>query len=149
MKKKSVRTVLLIALAVIVLSIIVGSIYAYLYNYTLPNAANDVLTKYMDAYKNGTKEAAQFAYFKNDQIKTTYMNAGTILYDYRIEEISRINDDLFALTVLVKTNRTGESYMRVYNFLGRIDNSWRFINGVGNIPDEINQNLDIEAYSYK
>jgi len=51
--------------------------------------------------------------------------------------------------VLVKTNRTGESYMRVYNFLGRIDNSWRFINGVGNIPDEINQNLDIEAYSYK
>lgn len=149
MKKKSVRAVLLIALTVVVLSAVLGGIYAYLYNYTLPNAANDVLTKYMDAYKNGTKEAAQFAHFKNDQIKATYMNAGTILYDYRIEEISRINEDLFALTVLVKTNRTGESYMRVYNFLGRIEDSWWFINGVGNIPDDIKQNLDIETYSYK
>lgn len=78
-----------------------------------------------------------------------YEGAGTVLYDYRIENITRINDKLFALTVLVKTNRTDESYMRVYNFVGYINDSWIFINGVGNIPEEICYNLDREAYMYR
>ena len=68
--------------------------------------------------------------------------------DYRNRNIMRINEILFAITVLVKTNRTSKTNRRVYNVLGRIDGAWQFINGVGNVPDEICTNLNEENYSY-
>lgn len=149
MNKKSIRKILLIATAVVLLIAILGFIFNYIYNHTLPSAADKVLSKYMDSFKIGTTESARYAHFRNDEIKAAYVNAGTILYDYRVEDITRINDKLFALTILVKTNRTADSYMRVYNFLGYIDDGWYFINGIGNVPDEICENLDRGGYSYK
>lgn len=149
MMKKRKRTILIILLMVIVLAVVVGSVLTYTYNHKLPSAADDALTRYMEAFKNGTKDASQYAHFKNEEVRETYEGAGTVLYDYRIEKITRINDKLFALTVLVKTNRTDEAYMRVYNFVGYINDSWIFINGVGNIPEEICYNLNREAYMYR
>lgn len=149
MKKKSIRKSLLIATAVVLIIVNLGFIFNYIYNHTLPDAADEVLTKYMDSFKIGTTESVHYAHFRNDEIKEAYINAGTILYDYLVEDITRINDKLFALTILVNTNRSADSYMRVYNFLGYIDDGWYFINGIGNIPDEISDNLDRGSYSYK
>jgi len=36
----------------------------------------------------------------------------------------------------------------VYNFVALIDKIWYFINGVGNIPPDIKDNLDEEKYTY-
>lgn len=148
MKNKTIRTTLMITLGIVVIAAI--GIYLFLYqcHKTLPHAAEEVFIKYMEAFKNGAKEASQYAYFRNDELQHIYEDSGTVLIDYRIENIMRINENLFAITVLVKTNRTSKSYMRVYNFLGRIDGAWQFINGVGNVPDEICTNLNKENYSY-
>lgn len=149
MNKKKLIFTILIVLVITSIGTIAGCLFSYVYNHTLPKKADEVLVDYMESFKLGTNEAVQYAHFKNEEIKEAYLNAGTILYDYRIEDITRINDNLFALTVLVKTNRTSDSYMRVYNFLGYIDGSWRFMNGIGNVPDEISDNLERDAYSYK
>ena len=115
----------------------------------LPEDAQSLVETYMDAYMNGTKESARYAHFENEVIKDAYLNGATYLIDYRIESTKRINDKLYALTVLVKTNHTGDAYMRVYNFVALINEQWYFINGVGNIPEELQDNLDKSQYLYK
>lgn len=114
----------------------------------LPKDAQVLVEQYMDAYKIGTKEAAKYAHFESELIRTAYLDAATVLIDYRLESSDRINSNLYALTVLVRTNYTGSAYLRVYNFVGYIDGQWRYINGLGNIPENIRDNLDEIRYIY-
>lgn len=118
-------------------------------NDTLPNEAQTLVENYMNAFKIGTKDSAEYAYFRNEEIRDAYCNAATILIDYRIEKIEKINQNLYALTILNKTNMTEDAYLKAYNFVGFIDGEWYFINGVGNIPESISENLNKEVYSYR
>jgi len=116
---------------------------------SLPEEARLLVETYMNAFMVSTKDSAQYAYFRNEEIREAYCDAATILIDYRIEKIEKINKNLYALTVLNKTNMTEDAYLKVYNFVGFIDGQWYFINGVGNIPESISENLNKEAYSYR
>lgn len=115
---------------------------------SLPEDVQALVDQYMEAYKFGTKEAAQYAHFESELIRVAYLDAATILIDYRLESTERVNDDLYALTVLVKTNYTGNAYLRVYNFVGYVEGQWRYMNGIGNIPEGIRDNLDEDRYTY-
>ena len=42
----------------------------------------------------------------------------------------------------------GDVYRSVFNFVGYIDGEWRYINGVANIPTDIQENLDVNKYTY-
>lgn len=119
---------------------------------TLPSEARDLIETYMNAYKNGTAEAAEYIHFEDDFIKSAYIVAGDKLLDYKIESTEKINDNLYGLVVLVKTEQTtfysGDIFERAYNFVGFFDGKWFYMNGVANIPISIRQNLDESKYTY-
>ena len=70
----------------------------------------------------------------------------------KIESFEKINDNLYGLVVLTKTEQSmitfGDIYRSVFNFVGYIDGEWRYINGVANIPTDIQENLDVNKYTY-
>lgn len=114
----------------------------------VPEEVSALVDTYMNAYKIGTGESVRYAHFENDFKKEAYLESGDKLLDYRIESTEKINDSLFAFTILVKTTQTDNSYLRVYNFVALIDNNWYFINGVENILQDLKDNLDEEKYTY-
>ena len=114
----------------------------------VPEEVSTLVDTYMKAYKIGTGESVRYAHFESDFKKEAYLESGDKLLDYKIESTEKINDSLFAFTILAKTTQTDNSYLRVYNFVAQIDNSWYFINGVGNIPQDLKDNLDEEKYTY-
>ena len=119
---------------------------------TIPDEVSSLVEDYMEAYKKGTKEAIEYIYFEDDFKREAYLASSDKLLDYEVESIEKINENLYALTILVKTELTtfysGDTYDQVYNFVAHIDDKWYFLNGVSNIPEEIRDNLDIDQYTY-
>ncbi|NLV87451.1 MAG: hypothetical protein GX025_09610 [Clostridiales bacterium] len=118
------------------------------YGLEIPEDVLTLVETYMDAYKLGTGEAIKYTHFENDFKKEAYLESGDKLFDYKIESAEKINDKLFTFTILVKTIQTGDYYLSVYNFVALIDNEWYFINGVGNIPQNLKSNIDESKYTY-
>lgn len=121
-------------------------------NTNVPNEVASLVENYFNAYKNGTEESVVYAYFESDFIRSAYVDSGDKLIDYKIEKVEKINNDLYCYTLLVKTKTStfyfGDAYQQAYNFVGRIDNKWYYINSVSNIPAEIQTNLDMSKYTY-
>lgn len=89
----------------------------------------------------------------DDEFKrSAYINSNDQLVDYKVESFEKINDNLYGLVVFVKTKqsvmRSGDEYMRVFNFAAYINGEWHYINGVNNIPDALRDNLDVSRYTY-
>ena len=84
-------------------------------------------------------------------MREAYIISGDKLLDYKIENVEKINDNLYAFTILVKTEQStfysGDIFERVFNFVARIDDEWYFLNGVSHIPADLQENLDIEKYT--
>lgn len=114
----------------------------------LPDEILNTIDNYMTAYKISTEQASKFIHFENEDTKKFYIESGEKALDYRIESFEKINDNLYGITVLIKTNMTENNYLRVYNFVLNIDGEWKYANGVNNIPDNLSENLDNEKYSY-
>ncbi len=118
----------------------------------LPEEASLVLENYMEEYKKGTPYAVEYAHFENEFIREAYIQSGDKMLDYNIESIEKINEYLYALTILIKTEQSilhqGDEYARAYNFMALIDDRWYFLNGVDNIPMNIQTNLDYSQYEY-
>ena len=121
-------------------------------NVTIPDDVATLVQDYMNAYKNGTAESANYIYFEDEFKKSAYITAADKLLDYKLESAEKINDNLYALVVLVKTEHStfysGDVYDRVYNFAARIDDNWYYLNGVANIPADLQENLDKSKYTY-
>lgn len=147
------RGILLIVLICLVLGgVFVMAIWPQENADTLPVEAQDLVETYMNAYKNGTAEAVEYIHFEDEFIKSAYIAAGDKLLEYQIESTEKINDNLYGLVVLVKTEQTtfysGDVFERVYNFVGFFDGKWFYMNGVANIPTSVRQNLDESKYAY-
>lgn len=115
-------------------------------------AAQSVIETVYDMWKsnrdNDLSELMQYVHFENAFKKQAFLDSGEEVFDYIIESSEEVNANLFAFTVLVKSNVSGDGYERAYNFAAYIDGGWYYINGVGNIPDELKENLDESKYSY-
>lgn len=114
----------------------------------LPDEVLSLVETYMDACKISADEAIQYIHFESEFTRETYLISGVKLLDYKVNKTEKINDNLYALTVLVKTTATGDDFLRVYNFAALIDEKWFYINGVGNIPLNLKDDFDEEKYSY-
>lgn len=118
----------------------------------VPDEVSEVLDNYFSALKKGAEEAVEYIHFENDDIKEAYLASGCYLIDYNIEEIEKVNDHLYAITVQTKTNTSvlhhGDEFEIVYNFVGNIDGKWYFMNGISHIPASIRDNLDPNKYTY-
>lgn len=121
-------------------------------NVQLPDEVSALIENYMAAYQNGTEGSVEYMYFEDDLRRSAYMASGDKLIAYKMEGAEKINDKLYALTLLVKTNSTvfhfGDEYQRIYNFAAQIDGKWFYLNGVANIPSDIRDNLNVNDYSY-
>lgn len=118
----------------------------------VPEEVSELIDKYYSALKKGTEETIEYIHFEDDEIKEVYLESGSYLIDYRIEDIEKVNEQLYALTTLAKTNTSvlhqGDEFKKVYNFVGNIDGEWYFMNGISHIPESISDNLDPSKYSY-
>ncbi|MEG2383137.1 MAG: hypothetical protein RSB39_06070 [Oscillospiraceae bacterium] len=114
----------------------------------VPNEVIAVVDTYMDAYKIGAEESVNYAHFESEFRRQAYVNSKDRIFDYAIESCEKINDYLFAFTILLQTKQDADHYLRVYNFVAKIDDTWYYINGVGNIPSELKTGLDEEKYTY-
>lgn len=112
-----------------------------------------LVEQYMDAYKSGTAESVAYMHFESEFIRSAYIDSGDKLIDYKLESTEKINDNLYSVTLLVKSESSimyfGNEYQRVYNFTARIENEWYYINGVSNIPPALQENLDVSKYTYE
>lgn len=115
----------------------------------LPEEILNTIDEYMTAYKISTEEASKYIHFENEETKKYYIESDEKAIDYRIESFEKINDNLYAITVLIKTTMTDNNYLRVYNFVVNIDGKWTYVNGVGNIPEKFTENLEKEKYTYR
>ena len=100
----------------------------------------------MEAYAKGNSYSVEYAHFEDEFVRQAYLSVEDQLISYQIEHIEKVNDNLYALTIKMKTTQTvmlrGDVWSEVYNFVARIDGQWKFINGVGNIPDDLQENLE-------
>ena len=119
----------------------------------IPDEVAELVETYMDAYKKGTEESAAYAHFESDFVRSAYIESGDRLIDYKLESTEKINDNLYSVTLLVKSESSvmyfGDEYQRVYNFTARIENEWYYINGVSDIPPALQENLDVNKYTYE
>ena len=114
----------------------------------IPEDVLNLFDTYMSAYEMGVEESVKYAHFESDVIRKAYLESGDKLLDYEVEDIEKINDNLYAFTILVKTMQTNDAYLRAYNFVALIDNTWRYTNHVDHIPAYLKDNLDEKKYSY-
>lgn len=118
----------------------------------LPKEVQTLIRDFMRAYQKGKNFSVQYIYSDEPFFKEAYRESGDKLYDYRIEKAEKINDNLYALTILMKTRIQaiyhGDEYAEVYHFAGKIDGQWYIIGHVRMIPEQLRENLDISKYSY-
>jgi len=118
----------------------------------IPKEVQTVVENYMNAYKIGTDKSVEYAHFEEDFIREAYIAANDKLIDYIVESADKINDKLYQFTILIESTQThylSDGYLRVYNFVGLVNDKWYFINGVSNIPKTIKDNLDESKYKYE
>lgn len=116
----------------------------------IPNEVTNLIEEYMAAYKKGTEASVEFTHFNDEFKRQAYIMSGDKLLDYKVQSIEKINDDLYALNILIKTTvGYWDDFKLVYNFAARIDGQWKYINGVSNIPENLRENLIESNYTYQ
>ncbi len=119
---------------------------------TVPIEVTTLMKDYMEAYSQGTEYSVEYVYFEDAFKRDAYIASGDRLFSYSVEYIEKINEDLYAFTVVVKTEQStlysANGYERVYNFIARINNEWWYINGVSNIPLNLRDGLEEDKYKY-
>lgn len=145
--------------AVVLVLIAVSSIAVILSNgkssddeLDVPEEVSALLENYFAALKEGADKAVEYAHFEDDFTREAYVDSGSYLIDYEIEDAEKVNENLYAFTILSKTNTSvlyqGDEPMRVYNFVGKVDGNWYFMNGVAHVPEDIQENFDPSKYLY-
>ena len=102
---------------------------------------------YLEALKNGVEEAVQYCVFRDDTIRSAYINSKNYITDYSIKNIKKLNDQLYEILVEVEDPFQEERYT-VYNFVVIQDGKLLYANGVRNIPEAVKEGVDLSAYSY-
>jgi len=106
---------------------------------------------YMESFKKGTKEAVQYVYFNNDGKVAAFLNSDDRVLDYRVENIDKVNNKLYAFTVSVSTTTElylGKDYRTIYNYVGIIEGKLRVMTNEIHIPEELRDNFDPGKYVY-
>ncbi len=140
MKRKSLLAVLILA-AVLTLPGCGGEL----------RAVERCAEQYLQAFQTeGIEKAVEYCHFEANEFYTRdvhrdmYVRSGCAIQDYRIRDIHKINDGLYALKLDLQD--AGGQWKTVYNFVGRIDGAYRYINGVSHIPEALRDGFAPEIY---
>ncbi len=114
-------------------------------------AVEQCAEQYLHTFRTeGIEKAVEYCHFEasefysQDAHRDLYARSGCAIQDYRIQSIDRINDDLYALKLELQD--AGGQWKTVYNFVGRIDGAYRYINGVSHIPATLRTGFTPENY---
>lgn len=107
--------------------------------------------QYLQTFQqDGIEKAVAYCHFEandvysQDEHRALYVRSGCAIQDYRIQHIDRINDGLYALKLELQD--AGGQWKTVYNFVGRINGAYRYINGVSHVPAALRTGFAPEAY---
>lgn len=153
MKKKYVAIICCVVLLILIAGIITWASHQNDTEDTIiPEEVSATLENYFSALKEGVDKAVEYAHFEDDFTREAFINSGSYLIDYEIEDAKKVNENLYAFTILSKTNTSalyqGDEPIRVFNFVGKVDGDWYFMNGVAQVPENIQENFDPSKYSY-
>lgn len=91
-------------------------------------------------------------HFEDDSIRDIFIATEDRLENYEIENIEKINENLYSVTLLtrMKINHIPgqEGLSTSYNFVVRIGNQWFYLNGINHIPENLRENLNPDNYRY-
>ena len=125
----------------------------------IPEAVMVLLDGYMEAARSGFHKSAVLDLCYNAPGNEFYrqMDEATPLYllDCEIDHAERINEKLYAFTLLIKKSASdiedtsGGYYDRVFNFVGEIGGTLYIIKNIRDIPDDLKEDFDPDLYSYE
>lgn len=116
----------------------------------VPKEVTTLIDDYLSALQKGAEYSIKYMHFENDFIRQAYLDCGDKLVDYQIESIEKINENLYVVTLLMKSeiaDMDNDSFKRCYNFVANIDDQWYYLNGVAHIPADLQENLDPSKYT--
>jgi len=109
-----------------------------------PDEVYSLVVNYSEAYKQGTPIAKKYVYFQNEERRNAFENDSAKLLAYSIEDIIKINDNLYEISLLIRTDiliYAGEineqEYLRITNYAGKIDGEWKIILNERSIPGSV------------
>ena len=119
----------------------------------LPPEACKMVEQYYAASKEDVARATEYVHFEDEFDRLAYIDSGDELLDYRVESVEKINDRLYELVFLYKSEQSvemcGDEFQTAYNFVVNIDGEWKYVNGYRGIPEDLRENLDPEKYRYR
>lgn len=114
-------------------------------------AVEQCAQRYLQTFKTeGIEKAVTYCHFEasefysQDAHRDLFARSGCAIQDYRIRNIDKINDGLYALTLELQ-DADGQ-WKNVYNFVGRIDGAYRYISGISHIPEALRTGFVPEDY---
>lgn len=95
-------------------------------------------------------ESSKYMHFEDDFKKQAYIDSGNYLYEYQILNMRGINNNLYEIELLVKSETSkqyyGNQFEHVWNFVCRINGKWYYLNGISHIPHDLREGLDESRY---
>ncbi len=126
---------------------------------SVPQEVISFFEDYMEAGKKGlhSSEALSYCYYSPNSEFYRQMDETTpwFVLDYEIDQIEKINDGLYAFTVLTKKSASDAEdtsagyYDRIFNFVGEIDGRQYIIKNIRDIPEALTEGLNPDLYSYE
>lgn len=109
----------------------------------------DTLISYLETMKTGAKDqAAEFASFPNEDIKSAYLSSPIVITDYEIKKSEIINNKLHAYTLLIKDDMNPDVSRRIYYFVGAHEGQYTVYINAEYVPDTLGEGLNKGKYSY-
>ena len=153
--RKKARCVGSLVLAVLAVAVLLVAVFPRLRTTVtltrLPEEAATVVEHYCNAAEVNFSEVQPFTYFPLKEMQEHYANSSQQLTDWQLVAAEQINENLYALTLRIKSEDVFEDnkWHRIWNFVGCVDGAWRYMVGVGFIPDTISEGLDLSKYDYQ
>lgn len=115
----------------------------------VPDTVYSFMINYMEAARDGFNKLVDMDYLPEEfqWTKELSMQSAEYVIDYEIESAEKINEDLYAFVILIKTNATMEKYTRIANFVGIIGGEVYRIANTAHIPENLREGLDAEKYA--
>ena len=112
------------------------------------NAYKETVVTYLEAMKEGTEKAVEYAAFPNETIKADYLQSPIRISDYEIVSSESVNDHLYAFTLNIISSDEPDASTTVYYFVGHQDGKYTVYINASYVPETLQENLNLDDYSY-
>ncbi len=115
----------------------------------IPQEVQNAAENYLEAFKEGgAAESTKYAYYPTEELRELHAaQSGQTLEDYKIEQIEKLTDALYAVTWTAETN-IYDSAQTIFGFVGNVDGKWLYIGNTDYVPQDMKEGLDLSRYEY-